>query len=207
MKENNNQRSKISEFLRKKENLKFIIVGGVVVGLVVIYLILSAVFSGPSEASIKMAKESERISAGVIDYLDGLPQTQDIQLLKLFQKGFSLYETGNYTDAIYNFNTALMLKNEDKEKVALLTLNGNSYILLNNPKEAQSQYSRALPLAEKTKDQSAQATVWGNLGLVYQKMGNLDSAQIFNKKAVDLYTQLGSKKEEAIQLSNLGTIF
>ncbi|MGB2805754.1 MAG: hypothetical protein WBD64_12770, partial [Candidatus Zixiibacteriota bacterium] len=59
----------------REASLKLAIVGGVLVGLIAIYLVWSNLSSTPSEKTVKMIKESERISAGVIDYLDGLPQT------------------------------------------------------------------------------------------------------------------------------------
>ena len=75
-----NKGLRISEFLNKKQNRKFTIPGMVVGTLVIIYLVLSAIFSGPSKETIKMSKESERINTGLVDYLDGLPQTKYLQL-------------------------------------------------------------------------------------------------------------------------------
>lgn len=93
------KRSNITEFLNKKQNLKWIIPIGLLVGLIILYLIFAQLLSGPSVKRIKMAKEAERVSADLTDYWDGLSQTKNDLLKNAFEKGLLLYETGEYVKA------------------------------------------------------------------------------------------------------------
>nr|NIM99220.1 tetratricopeptide repeat protein [candidate division Zixibacteria bacterium] len=201
----NKRRSKTPKRLSKSSRLGFALLGGLV-GLFIIYMILARLLSAPSEEVIKMVKQSERVSAGLVDYVDGLPQTQNAQLKKLFDRGFSLYETGEHAQAIYSFNSCLELKTEDDERVALLILNGNNFILLGNLRDAEIQFRWAVLSSEGVEDKNAGAAAWGNLGVTYQKMGSLDSAEAFDRRALDIYQALGNREAEAIQLGNLGLI-
>ncbi|HEX7401077.1 MAG TPA: tetratricopeptide repeat protein, partial [candidate division Zixibacteria bacterium] len=203
---NPKKRVKFPGFLNKKQNIIFVILGGGVLGIVVIYLILSSFFSGPSKEAMMTVKEFERVSSDFNDYLDGLPQTQNIQLRDFFEKAFASYQLGKYPAAISGFNACLQMRVEDKERVALLLLNGNCYFLLGNITEAEALYLRALVFAERNKEDESQAAVWGNLGLIYRNKGSLDTAQNLHQNALYLQKKLGNKKEEAIQLSSLGMI-
>ena len=172
----NNEQSKTPELLSKKIRLGLIVLGGVV-GILVIYLVLTHLFPSRSEQTIKRIKESERISAGLVDYLNRLTQTQNVQLRKLFEKAFSSYEIGDYPEAIYPLNLCLQLRTEDEERVAVLIISGHCFYSLGNLKDAEVQYRRALIFAERAEDQNAKAAVWGNLGVTYQRLGVLDSAE------------------------------
>ncbi|UCB52600.1 MAG: hypothetical protein JSV10_00445 [Candidatus Zixiibacteriota bacterium] len=120
-----NERQKKPGLLSRETGLYLAIVGGVLIGLVAIYLVWSNLSSGPSEKTVKIIKKSERISTGVIEYLDGLPQTESARLRGFFEKAYSRYQMGEYAEAIDHFNLCLQLRTQDDERAALLILNGN----------------------------------------------------------------------------------
>ncbi|MGB2989949.1 MAG: tetratricopeptide repeat protein, partial [Candidatus Zixiibacteriota bacterium] len=191
----------------REASLKLAIVGGVLVGLIAIYLVWSNLSSTPSEKTVKMIKESERISAGVIDYLDGLPQTENVQLKGFFEKAFSWYQTGEYTEAVDHLNMCLQLRTQDDERAAVLILNGNCLLLLENVPGAEGLYRRALVFADRVETKGASAAAWGNLALIQQRAGNLDSALSLHQEALIRHQKSGSKKEKAMELGNLGLFY
>jgi Flp pilus assembly protein TadD len=71
--------------------------------------------------------------------------------------------------------------------------------------EAKQAYEHLLELAEK--DESFQATAYGNLGIIYQIRGELDKAEEFYRKSLEIDKALGRQEGMASQYGNLGIIY
>ena len=56
-------------------------------------------------------------------------------------------------------------------------------------------------------DRRGESADYGNLGAVFQSLGNYDKAQEYYKKALVIKLEIGDRKGEAVVSGNLGTVF
>ena len=145
-----------------------------------------------SQFATKRSIAGER---NIQDYLDGLPQTKNAELKRLFEKGYSLYEDEKYVEAIGPFQACLKLKTEDSEREALLILIGNAFCTLGKLKEAEDHYQEALLIGRRIKDKEGEASSLGNMGLIYQAKGDLDQALKYMNEALKIFEDIGMPEQ------------
>ena len=87
-----------------------------------------------------------------------------------------------------------------------LTVSGNFANIVSDHELALEFYSRALRLAEESRDQLNTAHLCNNIGLIEEKRGQLDDAYAHHQKALTLYRELGDERSAAMALSNAATI-
>ena len=66
---------------------------------------------------------------------------------------------------------------------------------------------RALAIDEKFGHQEGIATAYGNLGVIYQRCGELDRAEEMHKKSLAINKKLGLPEGMAIEYGSLGLIY
>ncbi|WP_415717640.1 tetratricopeptide repeat protein [Maridesulfovibrio sp.] len=76
--------------------------------------------------------------------------------------------------------------------------------LLGNLKLAGDAFNEVLQLSNS--DKSIKAVAYGNLGVIRQTQGDLEGAEEFQLKALEIDKELGSKEGMAIRYGNLGLI-
>jgi tetratricopeptide (TPR) repeat protein len=90
---------------------------------------------------------------------------------------------------------------------SLVAWNRLGHILkrLGRLEEAKQAYEHLLELAEN--DESFQAIAYGNLGIIYQIRGELDKAEEFHRKSLEIDKALGRQEGMANAYGNLGIIY
>ena len=56
-------------------------------------------------------------------------------------------------------------------------------------------------------DRAGEAVDYGNLGIVFQSLGNFDKAQEYHEKALAIRMKIGDKGGEAADYGCLGSVF
>jgi len=77
------------------------------------------------------------------------------------------------------------------DNIFALNQRGHIHSLRGNLKEAESDYNRVLKLSTDEGNDKDQAAALGNLGLIFDIRGELDKAEEFWEKAVELYKRIG----------------
>lgn len=145
---------------------------------------------------------------GASSYVDGIPQTKNINLANLFAEGLKYKRTFEYDKAIKAFTGALGLKDiEDSETAALYVQIGNSFYGQSKLDEALGSYKQALSFAERAKDDEGKAAALGNIGAIYQTEGDLDQALKYHQEALKIDKEIGYREAEASALGNIGLIY
>ena len=155
-------------------------------------------------ASKEELKKLEKKVGEMADYLDGLPQTKNPDLKRLFEKGYSLYKDEKYPEAIDTLKACLELKTEDSEREALLILMGNAFSILGKLKDAEDHYQEALCIGRRINDEQGKATVLSNIGLIYRAKGDLDQALKYHQEALEIDREIGFREGEAQDLIAIG---
>lgn len=70
-------------------------------------------------------------------------------------------------------------------------------------------YDKAYSIYSKTKDSSAVATIYNNLGDTYRKLGDYSNANIYLTRAYELYNEINGNNnwKSAITLGNIGLVY
>ena len=72
---------------------------------------------------------------------------------------------------------------------------------------AKEYLQKALVIKSEIGDREGEATTYGNLGTVFQSLGQYDKAKKYLQKALIIRTEIGDRKGEATDYGNLGTVF
>lgn len=73
--------------------------------------------------------------------------------------------------------------------------------------QALAKWDQGLKLAEKSGDQPAKADFLGNLGLVYDALGQYNRALEYHRQALALHREIKNPRGEAHDLNNLGVVY
>ena len=68
-------------------------------------------------------------------------------------------------------------------------------------------HKKALAIDEKLGRQEGMASDYGNLGLIYQRRGELDRAEEMHRKSLAIDEKLGRQEGMAIDYGNLGLVY
>jgi tetratricopeptide (TPR) repeat protein len=72
---------------------------------------------------------------------------------------------------------------------------------------ALSYYEQALKISVKIKNKSNISAISGNIGILYQSLGDLQEALKYQKAALKINKEIGYLQGEAIDLANIGNIY
>ncbi|MEW6685324.1 MAG: tetratricopeptide repeat protein [Candidatus Edwardsbacteria bacterium] len=171
------------------------------------------------DSGIEEISESQRRLEQKVDYLlgrtgepiryqNGIPQSENLNLRRLFEEGQTHLDNYEYDSAIKAFRAGLALQGlQASEAVALLIHIGIAQYEQSKWDEAKGTWKEALNWAEKGKDEWGQATALGNLGLVYKAKGEWDKAIEFYNKDLEISKKIGDEHGMAQTFNNLGNVY
>jgi len=144
-------------------------------------------------------------------WLDGIPKSDDEELKEGVLKAFSHMLNEKYLDAIAEFERILTVCTvSPTQKMAILVSLGNAYYSLNQFDQALKNFAAVIELTKKVGQKEAlmgRMFSVGNIGLIYQTRGDLDSAFKYQEEALKLSKEIGNKEGQAISLSNIALSF
>ena len=95
----------------------------------------------------------------------------------------------------------------DQAQMSRLAAAGKrAYDAANYP-QALAKWEQGLKLAKKSGDQPAVADFLGNLGLVYDALGQYDRALEYLRQALAMHREVKDPRGEAHDLNNLGVVY
>lgn len=122
-------------------------------------------------------------------------------------KGTLAYYRGEYPQSLSHFNDALLLGEEHKDTAIIVAARmnvGAIFYLLNNYEEALKHYLEDANLMEKH-DTEKLPGLYGNIGMLYNDIDELDKAEFYLKRSIELYAT--QSEEELIKpLNTLGIV-
>ncbi len=116
-------------------------------------------------------------------YLDGLPNTTDKQLERLFVAGLKAAEKGLWEKALTNWKEAKG-KSSGRKLVTLQLLCGQCYMLLKNNEAAQKEFDSATSLARRIGALNAEAVGCFFSALLAKETGHLNKAERLLRETV-----------------------
>ena len=135
--------------------------------------------------------------------------TEEQTASELLEQGIDAYRAGEYEEALEVFEQArnLAAGEGDREgEVEALGSMGVVNVELENWDEARRFLDRALEICEETEDQINKGKVLGNLGMMYARQGDKESAAEAYEQAITIFRDLGEtgfEKDIARQLSKV----
>ena len=118
-------------------------------------------------------------------------------------------EKTQFKKAIENFHSALDIFIQEEDSVNILDCyRGLSYVASYGTSQLQSlSYDRkALQIAEHLKDSASLSIIYNNIGTVYKKLNDYETAKMYFEKSLALVVSSESALDLAIGYSNLGTL-
>lgn len=143
--------------------------------------------------ALKLAKEEDRLLQGEINQLLG----------KIF------YDQGAFLQAMeyYHEADAIYVESNDTDRHAHNQLElAKVYYYLKQPSKSLELISQARGYFEKEQNNGALAEVYGQLGHMYEKAEEYDTAWYYEHKALKLHEQFGDSAGIARVYENLGSI-
>lgn len=127
----------------------------------------------------------------VIDQIKKLPVDEIILPGETFKKiGWMLQTLEDYPESLYYLNLAKKhTPQKTDEYVSIIDNIGINYFRMGNDKAAESYFNKTAVLAKQIKDQVRYAKALGNLALVKQKRGNLQTAISLLKEDIKISEQ------------------
>lgn len=127
----------------------------------------------------------------VIDQIKKLPVDEIILPGETFKKiGWMLQTLEDYPESLYYLNLATKYTPQKTAEFASLMDNiGMNYFRMGNDKAAESYFNKTAVLAKQIKDQVRYAKALGNLALVKQKRGDLQTAISLLKEDIKISEQ------------------
>ncbi|MBN2175913.1 MAG: DUF2225 domain-containing protein [Bacteroidales bacterium] len=117
---------------------------------------------------------------------------------------------GNYDSALANYNSALILAEQEE----LEQLQGDIYnnfsithAVLGNMEESISSALKALAIFEKANDSARIAKIYNNLGARYSEMDYYKEALDYYQKAAEINKSLNDNKKLAFNYGNIGLLY
>ncbi|MDX1651009.1 MAG: tetratricopeptide repeat protein [Brumimicrobium sp.] len=123
-------------------------------------------------------------------------------------KGTLEYYRGEYPKSLKHFNDALTLGEEHKDTAIIIAARmnvGAIFYLLNNYEEALSHYLQDAKLME-IHNKEGLPGLYGNIGMLYNDIDELDKAEFYLKRALELIDAKGEKIELIKPLNVLGIV-
>jgi tetratricopeptide (TPR) repeat protein len=168
------------------------------------------------ENVLKLVDRSEELSAktGVTFYLDGVPYSDDAEVVKCIGRITELFEQEKTGEALTEIERCRTLMMGPKERMTFSLVAGNCYYILGYLNKAENYYEDLLRISErrdllaiyKNEMLAAKANASGRMGLIYSDKGDLDKAIKYLEEALKIDRETGHRQGEASQLSNVALI-
>ena len=161
----------------------------------------------------KIADEEElTIKTGVVWYIDGIPYSDNVKLVKCLGTIFSFVEEENYLKAVKEVEKGRALVMNPLDKITFSIIAGNIYYITGNLNDAKRYYEDAINFSEREdlKEVRKKAVLQARsaaLGLIYSDKGDLDKALEYHQQALKIHREIGYKQGEASDLGNIGLIY
>lgn len=125
------------------------------------------------------------------------------------EEGYCNFYAGNYKKAAIAFDSAgLLWKNKNRTDYAK-SLNNKGNALMYNSEYYSSLLSffEALALFQQDGNEKGQAGVLGNIGLVYESIGDWDYALDYGKRAISIKMRISDSAGMANGYGNIGNLY
>ncbi len=147
--------------------------------------------------------------------LDSLTQvaenTKDDRLkLKILGDLCWSYGSINFDKALYFGKSELQLaeKLSDSNSIALAYSDiGNTYMRINNLKEALSYHLKAYALRDKLGLKAQAAGSISNISIIYKQLGNYKDALDYMHRSLKIYEEANDQAKQAVVLNNIGNVY
>lgn len=132
-----------------------------------------------------------------------------VQALSLQKMGQICYNMGLFAQSLnYHLQAENLLENGHQQQRAENLNDLALLLLLNNQRDdAKRVYFQALTIYRQKGDVKGQGTTYGNLGHLYEKSSDYDSAYYFQEKAMQAFEQIHDLDGTALINENLGSIY
>ena len=163
----------------------------------------SSVTNNPSVAKSVVSKEVK------IAQVEGKEQRKD-EALRLNELGLQQLNTGEYREALNNFEQALVIVKEIGERKSegvILNNIGEVYRSLGEYPKALDYYQQSLAIDKQVDDKAGEGITLNNIGLVYRNLGEYAKALDYYQKSLAIHKQVGNKAEEGSTLNNIGAVY
>ena len=173
-----------------------------------IFSIIQIVKPSKTDEILEEVRELRRETGEPIPYEDGIPQSENLNLKRLFTLGKKHLKDYEYDKAIKSLRAGLALQDVQlSEEAALLIHIGIAQYKQNKWDQALGSWKDALGTAEEAEDKYGQAAALENLGLVYQAKGEWDKAIEFYDKALKGLEKIGDEHGMAGTFNNLAGVY
>ncbi|HII05798.1 MAG TPA: tetratricopeptide repeat protein [Methanotrichaceae archaeon] len=169
------------------------------------------------ENVLKLVEQSEELSrtTGVTFYLDGVPYSDDAEVVKCIGRITELFGLEKTREALGEIERCRTLMMGPKDRMTFSLVAGNCYYILGNLIKAENYYDELLKISERVKllaiykkeILTAKANALGNIGLIYIAKGELDQALKCIEEALKVHKEIGHRQGEAAALGNIGLIY
>ncbi len=153
--------------------------------------------------SIAKGQDYERIDSLHQTLISGIPVDRTGKTLLKISGEFEMYNADSalkYSKRAY----AVAEQYDDIQgKVNALLQNGRSYLQLNDFSHAMESLESAIKLSQKSGMTNEEAIANGVIGIIYADLGDFDNSAKFNFRSLELFEQVGNKKEVGITLGNI----
>ena len=187
-----------------------IVIGAILLlGLIAIKGIFQPQETGPTkkvEVSLLPLKISVEFYQP-IDYYGGLPESPNLKVKEVFEKGRKYKQEYRFDEAIKEFKRYLELDPTDEEKGALYILIGNCAYSQSRYEEALIWYEKAIKITERIGDQAGLAATYSNIGLIHYVQGNYQEALKWYEMSIEITKKIGDKAMLATTYNNIGAIY
>ena len=127
--------------------------------------------------------------------------------LSLRNIGQNYYVLGDYQKANINYDKALTFVKSKFYTSLLLNSKGSLELVKSNHTKALEYFFKSLKICEEIKIKSGIARAYFGISNIYNRIRDYKKAILFNKKSLELNTQLNLKSEICDNLSLMGEIY
>jgi len=158
--------------------------------------------------------QEKTVQTGVIWFVDGVPYSDDAEVIKCLITVFKFIDEGRNFDAVKEIERCHILTMAPKERMIFSGIAGSCYYILGNFSRAEEYYKDILKISERKDLRAvykndvilARAAALGNSGVIYGDKGDLDEAFKYHQEALKIHKGIGYKQGEATELGSIGVI-
>lgn len=128
----------------------------------------------------------------------------------IHSKGNALTYSGEYNEALANFQLVLDYKIEIQDTLGMAGMYNNigiTYFYLGEYQKAVEIYQKAIEIYEALQKRYSVANLLSNISLVYNEMDDFDKAVEFSQKALKVFYDLEKYFDQVSTLANLGNMY
>ncbi|MFW9992462.1 MAG: tetratricopeptide repeat protein [Candidatus Odinarchaeota archaeon] len=163
---------------------------------------------GNYEKAFQIAKQVlERVPASTKGYarVDAvLAIITSLRYLERYEEGFEMIKLGKHELSLLGEDDSIEKK---KRNSSLLSTLAGLHFKKGDLDSALELYQQSIAIIENTDDKGSLATIYGNIGIVYDEKGDLKLALDFKQRALALYEKSGNRRKISWLLNSIGNIY